>query len=69
MNRLPKFVSWGILGLALIFYFPLQRGVIALEASAQGRTAMTLAFYGRAGDATGDAEDLWAELAEKLDFD
>ena len=58
-----------VLGLALIFYFPLQRGVIALETRPQGRTALTLAFYGRAGDTTADAEALWSELAEKLDLD
>lgn len=51
-----------MVGLALIFYFPLQRWVLAVAADGSGRTAVSLASYGRASELSEDQPALWADL-------
>jgi hypothetical protein len=53
-----------MIGLAMIFYFPIKRAVLALEPEG-GRTVVTLTTLGRVGGAEG--ESLWPELMEALE--
>lgn len=55
-----------ILGLMMIFYFPLQRSVVSLEPQGQGRTAIALAAYGRAGDLADDSNQVWQDMLKRL---
>lgn len=52
-----------MVGLAMIFYFPARRAVLALQPQG-GRTAVTLTILGRTSGA--EAESLWPELTAAL---
>lgn len=49
-----------MVGLALIFYVPLQRSVVLCEPRAPGRVTIRMSPYGRAHDLAQD--DVWADL-------
>ncbi|MCE5237232.1 cytochrome c biogenesis protein ResB [bacterium] len=52
----------GMVGLVMIFYFPLQRRVLALAPLDAGHTRLTLATYGRTGGLGEGQERLWTAL-------
>jgi cytochrome c biogenesis protein ResB len=54
-----------MLGLVMIFYFPLQRSVLGFEAVGQGRTAITMSRYSRSGDLADDGDELWRDVLEQ----
>ncbi|MEN6641989.1 MAG: cytochrome c biogenesis protein ResB [Armatimonadia bacterium] len=61
---------WGgfiacIIGLTMIFYFPLRRCVIGFEPRGQGRTALTLSLCGHAGDPADDTNRIWNDMLER----
>jgi hypothetical protein len=49
-----------MVGLALIFYVPLQRSLVQCEPRGAGRVTIRMSPYGRAYEATQD--DVWADL-------
>ncbi|MEI6504180.1 MAG: cytochrome c biogenesis protein ResB, partial [Armatimonadota bacterium] len=55
-----------MIGLSMIFYFPLQRSIVAFEARGQGRTLLTLAPYGRAGDLADDSSAVWQDMLKEV---
>jgi len=55
-----------MVGLTMIFYFPLQRSIVAFEPRGQGRTLLTMAPYGRAGDLADDSSDVWQDMLKQV---
>ena len=55
-----------MVGLVMIFYFPLQRSLVALEADGPERTVVTMGLYGRSGDLVDEANEVWTGIVEQL---
>jgi cytochrome c biogenesis protein ResB len=55
-----------ILGLSLIFYFPVQRAIIAFEPRGSERTGVKVGFYGGSGPAMDDLTEVWTEILTEL---
>jgi hypothetical protein len=55
-----------IVGLILIFYFPLQRNIVACEPRGKGQTALTMGTYGRSGDLADGTDELYSEVLGNL---
>lgn len=58
---------WGgfiasMIGLVMIFYFPLQRSILGFETAANGRTAIAMSRYSRSGDLADDSDELWRDV-------
>jgi cytochrome c biogenesis protein ResB len=51
-----------MIGLVMIFYFPLQRSILAFEAAGGGKSTITMSRYSRRGDLADDGDELWRDV-------